>query len=34
MDWIALAQDREPVAGTCNCGNELSVSIKCEEFLD
>jgi len=23
-----------PVAGTCECGNELSVSIKCGEFLD
>ena len=22
------------VAGTCVCGNEPSVSIKCEEFLD
>jgi len=22
------------VAGTCECGNELSVSIKCGEFLD
>jgi hypothetical protein len=22
------------VAATCECGNELSVSIKCEEFLD
>ena len=22
------------VAGTCECGNELSGSIKCEEFLD
>jgi hypothetical protein len=21
------------VAGTCECGNELSVSIKCGEFL-
>jgi len=21
------------VAGFCECGNELSVSIKCEEFL-
>ena len=21
------------VAGTCDCGNELSGSIKCEEFL-
>jgi len=22
------------VAGTCDCGNELSGSIKCGEFLD
>jgi hypothetical protein len=22
------------VAGTCECGNELSSSIKCGEFLD
>jgi len=22
------------VAGTCECGNEPSVSIKCEKFLD
>jgi hypothetical protein len=30
MDWIELAQ----VAGTCECGNENSGSIKCVEFLD
>jgi hypothetical protein len=33
MDWIELAQDRD-VAGTCDCGNEPSGSIKCGEFLD
>jgi hypothetical protein len=33
MDWIEVAQDRE-VAGTCECGNEYSGSIKCREFLD
>jgi hypothetical protein len=33
MDWIELAQDRQ-VAGTCECGNEPSGSIKCGEFLD
>jgi hypothetical protein len=33
-DWIELAQDRDQVAGTCECGNEPSGSIKCEEFLD
>jgi hypothetical protein len=30
MDWIELAQ----VAGACECGNEPSGSIKCEDFLD
>jgi hypothetical protein len=30
MDWIELAE----VAGTCECGNELSVSINCGELLD
>ena len=33
-DWIDLAQDREKVAGTCECGNEPLGSIKCGEFLD
>jgi hypothetical protein len=33
MDWIELAQDRQ-AAGTCECGNEPSGSIKCGEFLD
>jgi hypothetical protein len=28
MDWIELAQDSD------KWGNELSVSIKCGEFLD
>ena len=28
MDWIEL------VAGTCECGNEPSGSIKCGEFID
>jgi hypothetical protein len=32
MDWIDPAQDRGQVAG--ECGNELSGSIKCGEFLD
>jgi hypothetical protein len=32
-DWINLAQDREQVAGCCECGNEPSGSIKCGEFL-
>jgi len=34
MDWIELAQAREKVAGSCECGNEHSGSIKCGEFLD
>jgi hypothetical protein len=33
-EWIELAQDREKVVGTCECGNELSGTIKCGEFLD
>jgi hypothetical protein len=33
MDWIELAQDRDR-AGTCECGNEPSGSIKCGEILD
>ena len=32
MDWIKLAQGQ--VAGTCECGNEPSGSIKCGKFLD
>jgi hypothetical protein len=31
MDWIELA---EKVAGTCECGNETSGSVKWGEFLD
>jgi len=30
MDCVDVAQ----VAGNCECGNEPSGSIKCEEFLD
>jgi len=33
MDWIKLTQDRD-MAGTCECGNEPSSSVKCEEILD
>jgi hypothetical protein len=29
VDWIGLAQDREKVESPCECGNELSGSIKC-----
>jgi hypothetical protein len=32
MDCIDLAEGQ--VAGCCECGNELSGSIKCGEFLD
>jgi hypothetical protein len=34
MDWIELAQDKGQVAGSFECGNEPSGSIKCGEFLD
>jgi hypothetical protein len=32
VDWIYLALVR--ASGCCECGNELSGSIKCGEFLD
>jgi hypothetical protein len=32
-DWIDLDQDRGNVAGTCDCGNEISGSIKWGNFL-
>jgi hypothetical protein len=32
--WIHLAQDTNLVVGSCEHGNELSVSIKVEEFID
>jgi hypothetical protein len=34
MDWMELAQERGQAVGTCECGNEPSGSIKCENFLD
>jgi len=34
VDWIYLAQDKGPVAGCCEHGNEPSGSIKGREFLD
>jgi hypothetical protein len=35
MHWTGLAQDRDRWrAGSCECGNERSVSIKCWEFLN
>ena len=33
MDWIELGQDRGQVAGTCECGNGPSGSIKVGNFL-
>jgi len=29
MDWIDVAEDGDNVAGTCDCGNELSGSVQC-----
>jgi hypothetical protein len=34
MDWIDQAQDRGPVEGSCEHGNEPSGSIKCREVLE
>jgi len=34
FDWIAVVQDRDRWWSCCECGNELSGCIKCEEFLD
>jgi hypothetical protein len=34
-DFIALVHDiHTQLMGTCECGNELSGSIKCGEFLE
>jgi hypothetical protein len=33
MDWIDMAQDRDRLAGCCECGDERSGSIKRGEFL-
>jgi hypothetical protein len=33
MDWIDLTQDRVPVEGSCEHGNERPGSIKCWEVL-
>jgi len=33
-DWVKLPHYRDKLAGTCECGNEPSGSIKCWEFLD
>jgi hypothetical protein len=32
-DWIDCAQHSSQVAGCCKCPNEISVSIKCKEFI-
>jgi hypothetical protein len=32
LDWAGSGEGQ--VAGTCDCGNEHSSSIKCVEFLD
>jgi len=35
MEWTDLVQNRDgQVVGSCECGNEPSVSMKYEEFLD
>jgi hypothetical protein len=34
IGWIEPVQDRESWQGTCECGDELSGSMKCGEFLD
>ena len=33
MNWMELAQDNGQVAGTCECGNKPSGSVKCGEFV-
>jgi hypothetical protein len=32
LDWAGSGKRK--LAGTCECGNETSVSINCGEFLD
>jgi hypothetical protein len=34
MDWIDLAQDKGPVEGSFEHGNETAGSIKCWEVLE
>jgi hypothetical protein len=34
IDWIDLAQDSDPVVGSCEHGNESSGSIKCWKVLE
>jgi hypothetical protein len=33
VDWVHLAQDKGPVVGPCENGNETSGSIKGGEFV-
>jgi hypothetical protein len=34
MEWIDLAQERGPMEGSCEQGNEISGSMKCWEILE
>jgi hypothetical protein len=34
VDWVDLAQDRGPLEGSCEHGDEPSGSIKCWEVLE
>jgi hypothetical protein len=34
VDWIDMAQDSEPVEGSCEHGIEPSGSMKCSEVLE
>jgi hypothetical protein len=34
VDWMHLAQDRDPLACSCEHGSETSGSIKGREFLE
>ena len=33
-DWIKPGSEYGQEAGTCECGDETSGSVKCGEFLD
>jgi hypothetical protein len=34
VDWIGLAQDREKLESSCECGNEHSGTMKCCETIE
>jgi len=34
MDWIELAEDGDKWRANCECGNEISGSIKCGALPD